>query len=378
MTDSTGVVAVGIKVLCLGTMVGTAAALTPSLVGEQRYLFLTFVWVIIAVVLSTYATRRAVPAKYLVPGTLLLVLFVVTPVLATLQLSTTNYGDGTRTSKEADHRPHSRQLGRAGRGLPGVQPGGGHHRNSGVRARSPSSWSTRRAAPSTPAPRTAWSNWRTGGDARRGRRHRGPRVHDADAHPGERRGGDPAGVHRPHREGAIRHGAFGRLSRGRTVLKYDEAEDTITDTQTGAVRTPPSSRATGSTSSPDGTRCLGAVLAGQRRAWPTYRKASPTSGSSSDFVAIFIWTVVFATRLGGLYVPLGLVLAVVLNDDRECAGQKIYRSVLLLPYAIPGFISHAGLAGLFNQRLRPDQQSHRAATSTGSATRARPRSPLSC
>ncbi|HWS58607.1 MAG TPA: ABC transporter permease subunit, partial [Actinotalea sp.] len=35
---------------------------------------------------------------------------------------------------------------------------------------------------------------------------------------------------------------------------------------------------------------------------------------------------------------LGLVLAYVLNEPRM-RGQKVYRSVLLLPYAIPGFIS---------------------------------------
>ena len=49
---------------------------------------------------ATYATGRALPAKYLVPGTLMLALFVVYPIVLTAQTSFTNYGDGTRNDKQ--------------------------------------------------------------------------------------------------------------------------------------------------------------------------------------------------------------------------------------------------------------------------------------
>ena len=52
-------------------------------------------------ILAVYATRRAVPLKYLVPGLLFMALFQLWPVLYTANLSLTNYGDGHLYSKEA-------------------------------------------------------------------------------------------------------------------------------------------------------------------------------------------------------------------------------------------------------------------------------------
>ena len=52
-------------------------------------------------ILAVYATRRAVPLKYLVPGLIFMALFQLWPVLYTAALSTTNYGDGHLYSKEA-------------------------------------------------------------------------------------------------------------------------------------------------------------------------------------------------------------------------------------------------------------------------------------
>jgi len=45
---------------------------------------------------------------------------------------------------------------------------------------------------------------------------------------------------------------------------------------------------------------------------------------------------------------LGLALAVTLNDPRV-RGQKLYRSILLLPYAVPGFITILIWSGFYNQ-----------------------------
>src|SRR5207237_1203077 len=47
-----------------------------------------------------YLTRRHIPAKYLVPGTLFLIAFQVFPVLYTASTAFTNFGDGHRGSKD--------------------------------------------------------------------------------------------------------------------------------------------------------------------------------------------------------------------------------------------------------------------------------------
>ena len=46
------------------------------------------------------STRRFIPFKYLLPGTLFLLAFAVYPILNTVYLSTTNYGTGNLGSKD--------------------------------------------------------------------------------------------------------------------------------------------------------------------------------------------------------------------------------------------------------------------------------------
>ena len=47
-------------------------------------------------------------------------------------------------------------------------------------------------------------------------------------------------------------------------------------------------------------------------------------------------------------VGLGLFLAIVFNDARM-KGRKFYRTIIILPYAFPGFLSGLVWLGLFNQ-----------------------------
>jgi arabinogalactan oligomer/maltooligosaccharide transport system permease protein len=347
VTGSTSVAAVTVRVLCLGTMVGTAAALTPSLVAGQRYVFLAIAWAVIAVLLSTYGTTRAVPAKYLVPGTLLLVLFVVTPVLATLHLSTTNYGDGTRTTKE---QTIARILA-----------------NSLVPAPGSPTFTLSVATTGSPAtgPFTFFLVDRASGSVYSGtedglhRREPGSvtltdgivtaatgytilsatQVNDAAARLRE--------FTVPTGSGAIRqrglHGAF----EARSALRYDEATDTITNSTTGTRYTVRQQGDREYFVDADGTRLA-------EQSWradvglDNYRRAFTDERILTGFVRIFVWTVVFAAGSVALTFVAGLGLAVMLNDPRV-RGQKLYRSILLLPYAVPGFISILVWSGFYNQ-----------------------------
>ena len=347
MSARTTVTAVGVRVLCLGTMVGTAAALTPALIAGERYLFLAVVWAVIAVVLATYATRRAVPAKYLVPGTLLLVLFVVTPVLATLRLSTTNYGDGTRTTKE---QTIARILGNSV-----VQADNSPQYNLSV--------ATTGVAPA--GPYTFFLVDRATGDAYAGT--------EDGLEPLDRPGMTLAGgfvtaapgytfltpqqvnaagqqlreFTVPTDDGAIRRRGLREAFEGRTFLRYDEASDTITDTRNGVQYT---ARRHGDREffvDPGGNRLA-------EQSWradvglDNYRRAFTDPRIVGGFARIFGWTVVFAAGSVLLTFAVGLALAVMLNDPRV-RGQKVYRSVLLLPYAVPGFISILVWSGFYNQ-----------------------------
>jgi arabinogalactan oligomer/maltooligosaccharide transport system permease protein len=341
------VIAVLVRVLCLGTAAGTAAALTPSLVSGRHYAVLAVAWVTVAVLVGTYATRRPLVAKYLVPGTILLVLFTVTPVLATLQLSTTNYGDGTRTTKQETIAQ--------------------------VLATSvvetPDSPTFRLAVATTgdpvtgpftfflvdPATAEAFSGTEEGlvrlepdqvtvadgfVTAAPGYTFLTPKqVNDAAPH--LREFAVPTG------DGAIRSRGLREAFEGRTVLRYDEAADTIVNTDTGVRYTVQRQGDREYFVDGGGTRLTD-------QSWRAgvglnnYRKVFTDPRILGSFLGIFAWTVAFAAGSVALTLALGLVLAVTLNDPRV-RGQKLYRSILLLPYAIPGFISILVWSGFFNQ-----------------------------
>jgi maltose/maltodextrin transport system permease protein len=68
------------------------------------------------------------------------------------------------------------------------------------------------------------------------------------------------------------------------------------------------------------------------------------------FVSIFLWTVAFAGLTVLFTLAVGCTLAVLLNWE-ALRFRTAYRTLLFLPYAIPGFISILVFKGLFNQNL---------------------------
>lgn len=68
---------------------------------------------------------------------------------------------------------------------------------------------------------------------------------------------------------------------------------------------------------------------------------------SGPFLGVFIWTFAFAFISVLSMWGLGLLLAVVLN--RPLRGRNFYRAILILPYAMPSFMSILIWAGIFNR-----------------------------
>jgi maltose/maltodextrin transport system permease protein len=73
-------------------------------------------------------------------------------------------------------------------------------------------------------------------------------------------------------------------------------------------------------------------------------------GIRGPMLSIFVWTVAFALiSVAGTF-ALGLLLAVILQWP-HLRGKAIYRILLILPYAVPSFISILVFRGLFNQNF---------------------------
>ena len=84
--------------------------------------------------------------------------------------------------------------------------------------------------------------------------------------------------------------------------------------------------------------------------WRNYARLFGDADMRGPFVSIFVWTVVFAGLTVLFSTVIGMTLAVVLNWE-ALRFRGVYRTLLFLPYAVPGFISILVFKGLFNQNF---------------------------
>ncbi|MGH9885629.1 MAG: maltose ABC transporter permease MalF, partial [bacterium] len=81
-----------------------------------------------------------------------------------------------------------------------------------------------------------------------------------------------------------------------------------------------------------------------------YVRAFTDEKFRGPFFRVFLWTIVFAGLTVFACTSLGLLLAELLNwEGLRFAG--VYRVLLFLPYAVPGFISILVFKGLFNRNF---------------------------
>jgi len=84
--------------------------------------------------------------------------------------------------------------------------------------------------------------------------------------------------------------------------------------------------------------------------WRNYARMVLDAEFRSPFLSIFVWTVLFALITVVCCTALGMMLAVLLNWE-DLKGRTLYRTLVFLPYAVPGFISILVFKGLFNQNF---------------------------
>ncbi|KAB2330910.1 carbohydrate ABC transporter permease [Bacillus mesophilum] len=66
------------------------------------------------------------------------------------------------------------------------------------------------------------------------------------------------------------------------------------------------------------------------------------------FIGVFGWTIVWTFGATTLQVALGIFLAILVNQ-KDLKGKAIIRTVLILPWAVPSFISILIFSGMFNE-----------------------------
>jgi len=132
----------------------------------------------------------------------------------------------------------------------------------------------------------------------------------------------------------------------RSILVWDEDADTMTNVDTGVVYAADPS--VGSFVAEDGS----ALQVGWKVTvgFSNFAKAFTDKNYSTALLQVTGWTFAFAilTVLSSFFV--GLVLAIIFNDERV-RGRKVWRTLFILPYAFPAFMSAMLWKGMLNRRF---------------------------
>ena len=126
-------------------------------------------------------------------------------------------------------------------------------------------------------------------------------------------------------------------------LVYDAGLDQFTNLQTGDIYTDNGRGNFANTSNPEDI-----LIPGWRSpVWfENYAKLVTDPQVREPFIAVFIWTVVFASVTVLTQFAFGLLLALAL--DKKIRGRRFYRTILILPYAIPSIMSILVWGGMFD------------------------------
>ena len=129
-------------------------------------------------------------------------------------------------------------------------------------------------------------------------------------------------------------------------LLFDEAAGTMTNTTTGTVYLDNGS--TGSFVSADGEE----LMPGWKieTGFANFARAFGDETIRGPLISVTIWTFAFAFLSVATTFGLGIFLALVFND-RRMRGRNFYRIILILPYAFPAFLSALVWAGLLNPQF---------------------------
>jgi len=129
------------------------------------------------------------------------------------------------------------------------------------------------------------------------------------------------------------------------AIRYDSASDTFVDTEHGTVYHVGD---TGNFVADDGSMLTPGwrVTVG----FANFTNFITDSRMIKPFIEIFTWTFVFAAVSVVSTFALGILLAVAFNDPRV-RGRAVYRALLILPYAFPGFLSALVWRGMLNERF---------------------------
>ncbi|SDJ77129.1 arabinogalactan oligomer / maltooligosaccharide transport system permease protein [Nonomuraea maritima] len=309
----------------------------PPLVATESWIALAVLCAAGAAIAYLYLTRRFVPAKYLVPGTVFLIAFQVVPVVYTVTTAFTNFGDGHRGGKaEAVAAIESGSV----RQTPGSPE---YTLTAGLRGDQLVFLLT--------DPRTKQVTLGTADGVEplagaqvgvTGKVLRAPGVTVLTAPQAAARGAEISALTVPTPGGAIKANGLSRAVEGRASLVYEAACDCV--------------RGDGGTWTADESQGYFVNDRGEHLAqgWQVnvgldnFARVLTNPTIYGYFTGVLGWNLVFALASVLGTFALGMSVALALHHPRMRA-TRVYRIALILPYAMPSFAMLLVWRDLFNR-----------------------------
>jgi arabinogalactan oligomer/maltooligosaccharide transport system permease protein len=315
--------------------------------ASQGYLLAVVVVAFLAMaILLVYSTRRFVPMKYLFPGILALLALQIWPMVFTISMAFTNYGDGHLGTKEesvaqivansVQEVPGSVRYAASIAVKEGADPAKGDLFLLLTDAAGKSSVGDAKglrdltgAVEKTPTGKITKAE----GFVVLNARQANARSKDITALGVPSAGG-----------GGIKMQGLSRAFEGKATVTYDAKADTLTDARTNTTF----ASKDGKYVATDGSGSSFSQGWKENVGFQNFATVFTDPNIRSKFLGTFVWNVAFAALTVILTFALGMLIALLFNHPR-LRGKGVYRSLLILPYAIPTFVTALLWKGMFNQ-----------------------------
>ena len=333
-----------VKIVILAGVTAILSLLAQSAFARGEIAIGSFLVISIVALNFTYLTKVSIPLKFFVPGVLLFIAFVIGPIIFTVVMSTFNYKTGNYISKEAaieqvlirGVEPDANQTtfdvvaGKASDGKDAILVSDVANQKFYL--------STQDNLSTLDANEVVVNEY---GVATTAPNFVATSLEDLaldDSY---------AKIRYKFSDGyyiVIEAQGVGAVFR--QALTYDEKTDTMRNLQSGEVYVDNGRGNFALEGSPD------SILTPGWRApiwFENYTKLVTDSRVRTPLIKVFIWTVIFASLTVLSTFAFGLLLAIALN--RRMRGRRVYRSILILPYAMPSIMSILIWGGMFDSQF---------------------------
>lgn len=299
-------------------------------------------------ILAVYGTRRAVPMKYLLPGMLALLGLQIWPMLLTISMSFTNYGNGHLGTKEESI---TQIVANSVTEVPGSSR---YTASVAVPEGSPVETGDLALLLTDPKGKTFVGTAKdelkeipaadvTKNDAGKITQAKGWTVLKPKQVNARNKDLNTFAV--PTSDGGgVKLVGLSEAFVGKPAVTYDKAADTLTN----SVNHKTYKASQGRWLATDGSGEDFSQGWKENVGMKNYTTIFTDQTLRSGFLKIFVWNIVFAAGTVFLTFVLGMMIALLFNHP-GLKGKGIYRSLLILPYAIPAFVTALLWKGMFNR-----------------------------